>query len=394
MTILEATYWTCAAVVVYTYAVYPWVLTVAAWFKQRPIRREKFGGAVSFVVAAYNEEAFITRRLEELKTLLDAADLEGEIIIVSDGSTDETANRARATGDRVRVVELPTNMGKAAALNEGIAAAQHEIVVFADARQRWATDALLLLLENFADPTIGAVSGDLVVESASGVMAALGRYWRFEKELRSLESRIHSTVGVTGAISAVRRHLFRPIPPGTVLDDVYWPLQVVRQGYRVVHDDRARAFDRLPDRPRDEFRRKLRTLTGNYQLAARLPGSLVPVLNPIWWQFWSHKVLRLAVPWAMIGLFVSSALVSGPTYQLAFWFQVACYGLALCGVVPALAQRLPVAAAAASFVVLNAAAWLALWSWLFGRAERTWTKVVYRDLPRVRLPASGVEVHP
>ena len=122
---------------------------------------------------------------------------------------------------------------------------------------------------------------------------------RYERWLRHNEGQIGSVVGVTGAISAVRRELFRPIPHGTILDDVYWPLQVAMIGYRVVRDPRARAYDSLPERAGDEFRRKVRTLAGNLQLLARLPGALLPWRNPIWLQFISHKVLRLLVPWAL-----------------------------------------------------------------------------------------------
>ena len=378
MNFLEICYWVSLAAIVYTYAVYPWLLTVVTWLKARPVRRGRFAGEVSIVVAAFNEEATMQSRLDDLEAQLDAAGVDGEIIVVSDGSTDSTASIARSSGGRVRVVELPANMGKAIALNEGVAAARHDVVVFADARQRWAPDALALLLENFADPSVGAVSGDLVVESAPGVMAAVGRYWRFEKELRTLEGRLHSTVGVTGAISAVRKSLFRPIPPGTLLDDVYWPLQVVRQGYRVVHDERARAFDRLPERSRDEFRRKVRTLTGNYQLIALQPGAMFPWSNPVCWQYWSHKLVRLMVPWAMLGFLISSALLPGQPYQSAFWFQIGCYAAALAGLIPFVGKRVSIAAAAGSFLVLNMAAWLAFWNWLFGRAGRTWTTVEYQ----------------
>src|SRR5438132_2819396 len=118
-------------------------------------------------------------------------------------------------------------------------------------------------------------------------------------------------VGATGAISALRRELFRPIPAGTIVDDVYWPLQVALQGFRVVLDPRALAYDRLPERTRDEFRRKVRTLSGNLQLVARLPETLLPWRNPVWFQFVSHKLLRLVVPWALLGLLATSALLPG-----------------------------------------------------------------------------------
>jgi cellulose synthase/poly-beta-1,6-N-acetylglucosamine synthase-like glycosyltransferase len=268
------------------------------------------------------------------------------------------------------------NSGKAAALSAGCAEARHDILVLADARQEWATDALGCLLENFADPTVGGASGDLVVEAAPGVMGGVGLYWRYEKWLRKTESRLHSTVGVTGAICAVRRELFRPIPAGTILDDVYWPLLVVMQGYRVVHDDRARAYDRLPGRALDEFRRKVRTLSGNFQLAARLPSALLPWTNPVWWQFLSHKLARLVVPWALLGALGAAGALDGPLYRSLFWVQVASY---TAGAVGTLGPGAPtrVSSAAASFLVLNAAAWMAFWVWISGRSARSWGKVVY-----------------
>ncbi len=119
----------------------------------------------------------------------------------------------------------------------------------------------------------------------------------------------------------MRRELFRPIPNGTILDDVYWPLAVAMGGHRVIHDERARAFDRLPVRVRDEFRRKVRTLCGNFQLLARLPSALLPWRNPNWWQFVSHRIMRLLVPWALIGLAVSVVVLEGPVYRLASGFR-------------------------------------------------------------------------
>jgi cellulose synthase/poly-beta-1,6-N-acetylglucosamine synthase-like glycosyltransferase len=263
------------------------------------------------------------------------------------------------------------------ALSEGCRAARHDIIVFADARQRWAADAMQRLLENFADPSIGAVSGELVLEKSSGIMAGVGLYWRFEKWLRRSEGRVHSTVGVTGAISAVRRELFRPIPAGTILDDVYWPLSVVLQGFRNVHDERAIAYDRLPEQAGNELRRKVRTLSGNYQLLSRIPAAMAPWRNPIWLQFLSHKLLRLVVPWALLGLLAGCALLEAPVYRIMFWGQAAAYCVALAGLAPKISTRFRLASAAASFLVLNFAAWLAFWVWISGRAGKSWVKVTY-----------------
>ena len=218
---------------------------------------------------------------------------------------------------------------------------------------------------HFADPAVGAVSGDLIVRDCGGALAGVGLYWRFEKWLRRQESRLWSSVGATGAISAVRRGLFRPIPRGTILDDVYWPMRVALQGRRVVHDEQAHAFDRLPDRTGDEFRRKVRTLSGCFQLAARLPAALAPRGNPLWLQFLSHKMMRLVAPWALLALLLTSLLAPGPIYQTAFACQAVCYAAALLGLWAPAARFRPLAAAA-SFLMLNAAAWVAFWVWATG----------------------------
>jgi cellulose synthase/poly-beta-1,6-N-acetylglucosamine synthase-like glycosyltransferase len=381
MSPLEIVFWLCVVCVLYPYAGYPLVLALAAWLRRlTPRRLVDRPGSVSIVLAAHNEEKNIERRLDELTGLIAHAGVSGEVIVVSDGSTDATVALARPFSKQaVRVIDLPERVGKAAALSHGCAQATGEVFVFADVRQTWDAQALERLLDNFTDPSVGAASGDLLLHDSSGVLSGVALYWRYEKMLRRLESQVGSVVGSTGAISAVRRRLFYPIPPGTLLDDVYWPLQVAMQGYRVVHDSRAIAYDRLPERARDELRRKVRTLAGNFQLLARLPAALLPWRNPLWGQFVSHKLLRLAVPWALMGMLLCSLLLPGAAYRLCLYWQLTGYGLALVGLCPAISCRSRLASAAASFLVLNSAAWLAFWVWLTGKAGQSWHKVVYQS---------------
>ncbi len=382
MTPTEICFWIAAVCVLYPFVAYPLLAGVLGRLRGRPLHALKPAPrSASVIVAAYNEEENVARRLDEMTTLLLAAELDAEVILVTDGSTDATAAVARAhPSPMVRVLEMRDRVGKAAALSEGCAAAAHEILVFADMRQTWAVDALPRMLSNFMDPTVGAVSGDLVVQSSVGVLGGVSLYWRFEKWLRRQESRFWSGVGATGAVSAVRRELFRPIPRGTILDDVYWPIQVALQGYRVVHDDNAHAFDRLPERTVDEFRRKVRTLSGCLQLTARLPVVLSPWGNPVWLQFVSHKLLRLLAPWGLLALLVTSCLATGPFYRTVLVCQVVCYLGALLGLwTPA--GRCPPLAAAASFLVLNSAAWIAFWVWAAGRTEGAWVKATYQGSP-------------
>jgi cellulose synthase/poly-beta-1,6-N-acetylglucosamine synthase-like glycosyltransferase len=399
MTLLELSFWLCLSLVGYTYLVYPMVITLAARFRPAPLVGPPGCSAepVSVIVAAYNEESCIGRRVGELARMLAAWPGGGELIVVSDGSTDQTAEVARAAAVvfqsevgseiSVRVLESPVNRGKAMALNDGSAAASHHLIVFADARQTWASDAINRLVARFADQSVGAVSGDLVIQSARGVMSGVVLYWGFEKWLRRAESRFYSMASVTGSICAVRRSLFRPLPLGTILDDAYWPLLVVMEGHRVIHEEQALAYDRLPERVRDEFRRKVRTQTGIFQLLGRLPVAMLPWRNPVCWQFLSHKVFRLAIPWALMGMLLSTATLGGPLYGAAFWAQVSLYVLALVGTSRIVAASCPPAAAAASFLVLNAAAWLALWIWILRRDIYSWSKVAY-DGP-LRAPEPG-----
>lgn len=379
MTLLEISFWCAAAFIFYTYLFYPLCVALLARCFGRPVRfQEGWPASVSFLVPVFNEEAVIARRLEELRQYLANSGRQGEILVICDGCTDATAARARAVASsEVQVLELVDRQGKAAALMQGRAVARYDILVLADARQQWAADALEKLLRNFADPAVGAVSGDLLLASRADRLEGVRCYWNYEKWLRRQESRLHSCVGVTGAISAVRRSLFPTLPPGTLVDDLYWPLKVVLQGYRVVHEPEARAFDQLPAEPRQEFRRKVRTLSGNFQLLSRLPQAFFPWRNPIWWQLVSHKLCRLLVPWALLWLLLSSALLARPTYWLLFALQGCGYLLGLATLL--LCRRPPrLFAVLASFLTLHAAAWLAFWVWLSGRAERSWTKVAYQ----------------
>jgi cellulose synthase/poly-beta-1,6-N-acetylglucosamine synthase-like glycosyltransferase len=379
--LLKGTFWLGAGIVLYVYLVYPVLIWALAGVRRerRAAGAQGATAAFSVVLAVHDEAKRITARLDELVSLIAAAGGGGEVIVVADGCTDATAALARAhPSPLVRVIELAENEGKARALSRGSEASSGEILVFADARQRWAVSSLQRLLENFSRPEVGAVTGELVLDTPDGVLAGVGLYWRYEKWLRRNEGRLHSTVGVSGSISAVRRELFGPIPRGMLLDDLYWPLRVVMQGRRVVYDEGAIAYDRLPERAQDEFVRKVRTLSGNFQLAALLPQAMLPWRNPIWAQFVSHKLLRLAVPWMLLAVFVSSGLLlDEPLYRSIFLAQVIFYGLALLALARGPGSRWRVATAAAGFVVLNAAAWLAFWVWIGGGAEGAWKKVAY-----------------
>ena len=293
MTWLTVLFWLSAACVFYTYVAYPLILAVAVRLRpaaaDRPAGRSRRSQSRSCWPRTTRNLAS-ARGVRELVRLVAARPAGGEVIVVSDGSTDRTAEVAQAaateagveTGGRVpvRVIVQPTNLGKAAALNAGLPRPATPCSCLPTPGRPGRPTRSTGSRRTFADPSVGAVSGDLVVESPPGVMAGFGLYWRFEKWLRRTESRFRFD-GQRHRIDL--RRAARALPTdsrsgrSSTTSTGRWRSRWA--GHRVVHDERARAFDRLPSRVRDEFRRKVRTLCGNFQLIARLPSALLPWRN-------------------------------------------------------------------------------------------------------------------
>lgn len=329
-------FWTSLALVFYVYCGYPLLLFLWRLIARRPVHKAAWEPFVSVVIAAYNEREHIDAKIRNCRDL-EYPPAKLEIILSLDGPTDGTEDVARRHERHgIRVIRWPTRSGKAEALNRALAAAQGEVVLFADARQQIHPGALRELLANLQDSSVGAVSGELVLldrlsETTREASNAVGLYWRYEKWIRTMESDIASVVGATGALYAIRRSFFAPLPKGTILDDVLIPMRLVLRGKRVVFEPLAKAYDSVACCPKAEFERKVRTLTGNYQLLAQLPELLLPWRNPVFFQFISHKVGRLLVPYSLAALFVSNCFLLYGNYLVLFGLQVAWYLSALAG---------------------------------------------------------------
>jgi biofilm PGA synthesis N-glycosyltransferase PgaC len=361
-------FWSSLALVLAAYAGYPACLYLQARWRPRPVRREPVQPSVTVILAVRNEEKRLLDKLQNL-SLLEYPAERLELIAISDGSSDATNDiLAKWQGPDRYAIFLPHHQGKSAALNHGIARARGEIICFVDVAQTIESDGLRRLVEPFADPTVGCVSGELATPPHTTTSSAgVGLYWRLETSIRKYESLTGSTVGATGAFYAVRRDAISQLPKDTILDDVYLPLQIARQGLRVVLEPRARVLETRTFSPIDEFRRKVRTLTGNYQLLRMAPWVITRA-NPLRVRFIFHKVLRLLVPFALLALVISSLLIRTGVYQLALLMQVAFYGLALCGslrVQNRLLSRL--SGASLAFLILNTAAAMAFLYFISGK---------------------------
>jgi poly-beta-1,6-N-acetyl-D-glucosamine synthase len=343
---MEYVFWLSVALILYVYAGYPLVLGAWAWVAARARLRDSSavqhaGGpapGVSIIIAARNEAHQLPARIDNL-LMSDYPRDRMQIIVASDGSTDSTVEALAPYAGVVELIMLPPG-GKARALNTAVARARNPILVFADARQRFAPDTIRRLVRHFGRLSVGAVSGELVLDcehggGSSSVGEGVGAYWKYEKWLRRREAIVGSTLGVTGAVYAMRRTLWQPLEPDTILDDVLGPMRIVLRGYRVEFDGEALAFDEASRDVSAETQRKVRTLAGNFQLLALEPRLLLPIVNPVWLQFMSHKVGRLAIPYALLAAFLSSAWLATTAwiYTLAFATQLLFYGLAIYGAI-------------------------------------------------------------
>jgi biofilm PGA synthesis N-glycosyltransferase PgaC len=326
-------FWAALTCIVYVYAGYPILLMVWRHLARRPVHKSDCEPNVSLVIAMHNESKNVAPKMRNCFEL-DYPSGKLQVIISLDAPTDGTDVLVRNYLDQgIEITSSSMRQGKASALNSGLALATGGIVVFADARQRFDTRAIRELVANFSDSSVGAVSGELLLLDEQGREAknAVGMYWRFEKALRAMESEIHSVPGTTGAIYAIRRELFVPLPAKTVLDDVMVPLRIVLAGKRAVFDSAARAYDAVTESPALEYEKKRRTLMGNYDLLAEMPELLIPWRNPIFIQFVSHKVGRLVVPYCLAALFVSNLFILHGLFLALFALQVLFYLLACTG---------------------------------------------------------------
>ncbi len=328
-------FWLSLSLLIYTYIGYPVLIFFLGRVVPRYVDKGEIEPAVSVIISAWNEEAVIARRIKNLLSIVDYPADKIEILVGSDGSDDGTVAALRAfTDPRLRVFAFETRRGKMAVLNDLVPHAAGEILIFADCRQTFAINAVRKLVANFHDPEVGCVSGELLFnQKGSGTSKGVNLYWDYEKFIRQHESLFHSMAGATGAIYALRRELFSPIPADLVLDDMYVPLRAVLAGYRTVFERRAHAFDEVADNPGEESRRKARTLYGNYQIFWRMPELFVPWVSPVAFQLFSHKFLRVAAPFFLAAIFVSNLVLAAASgfFLMMFLTQILFYTLACLG---------------------------------------------------------------
>ncbi len=359
-----------AVLAFYILAGYPILLYWLAKHWGKPIHKQpQAAKTVSILVAVYNGESVIREKIHSIVSLDYPKELL-EVLVISDGSNDRTNAIVREfAADGVELIELPHG-GKPAALNFGIARSHGEILVLTDARQPLEPDSVSHLVACFSDPTIGAVSGDLPMRNANTAeQQSTSLYWVIERWIRKNLGRLDSNFGTTGPFYAMRRELAPVMPSDTLLDDMYLPLAGFFQGYRIVVDEQAIAWEQAFT-VKGEFRRKMRTLAGNYQILRFYP--LLTLRNRMLFHFLSYKMGRLALPWILLALLAVSFGLPWPWNAILAGLQAMFYLLALADlIIPTGTLLKRISSPARAFVNLMAAAAMAVCVF-FLPPERIW----------------------
>jgi cellulose synthase/poly-beta-1,6-N-acetylglucosamine synthase-like glycosyltransferase len=372
-----AVFWSMVALIVYVYVGYPCLVFLLASLRPRPVRKGPELPTVSFIIAAYNEEASIADKLRNTLALEYPSE-RLQIIVASDGSTDRTEEIVRSEfAGRVTLVAAGRH-GKMVAQNRAVAeAATGDIILFSDATTVYRPECLRALVASFADPEVGLATGNVIhgLEVNAGVVKGRAAYWNYENFVRRHESRFDSILGAAGCFHALRRRLYTPLAPD-LIGDVVQTVKVVQQGYRAVVEEEAVVYEPAESTTiREELERRARVIARGLRGKWYLRDFFNPFRHP-WFcvQVLSHRILRWSVPLFLIGLLLANlALLDRPLYRAIFGAQVAFYALAALGW--ALERRRlspPGLTVPFYFCVINLAPLLALRSLLRGERKTTW----------------------
>lgn len=375
------TFWLAVGLVAYTYAGYSLAILVLSRFVSSPIRREPIEPRVTFLITAYNEEKNIGAKLEQTLSL-DYPPEKLELMVASDGSTDRTDEIVRGFAHRgVRLVRVEGRVGKTETQNQAVKQATGDIIIFSDATTRYEHAAIRCLVRNYADPKVGAVSGRYEYFNPTGASIGVGSilFWKYENLIKRLQTDINTITGCCGCIYSVRRSAYVPLP-ADIISDLVEPLKVVEQGYRIVFEPDAIAFEETTEQTEEEFKMRVRVVTRGMRGLLYMKKLFNPLrYGFVSFQLFSHKVLRWFVPVFLLIAFIANLFLAGRGhrfYDVTLALQLAFYLLAAVGFVVEkrniLAKPLTVPL---YFMTVNIAAVVAMYRIWKGYKAVTWETV-------------------
>lgn len=374
---LETIFWVSFMLVIYVYVGYPLFVWAISRFVTRVTPREDSQANVSLIIPAHNEEGWIRKKIANVLELDYPSD-HMQIIVASDGSTDRTVEIARSFESAgVVVAEFAQRIGKQEMLNRLAPEARGDILVMTDSQVLLRPDSVAMLVRHFADPNVACVTGKRLCILQEGVLQGTGEnlYWRYESWIKKSETRLHSCLGANGQLFAVRRDVFPHVEK--VGEDFYIPMKILAtKKMRVIFEPEAISMTPAAANLRIEFERKARAHV-SFLLTLSLLKELWNPRHPVWWQYISHHVLRMAVPVAMVAAVVSSAFLAGSSglFRYMLVAQLCFYAFAFLGYVFAkLGKRPKIFYAPFYFVFANLAIGQALWRWPFRKYDYAWKR--------------------
>jgi biofilm PGA synthesis N-glycosyltransferase PgaC len=331
-------FWSGISILLYTYGGYPAILfIISKFFPSHGIARHTSSNwpEVDMLIAAYNEEKVIRNKIENCLSLDYPAE-KLTVWIASDGSSDgtnEIVKEYMKRNSRIRLLEF-TRSGKSGVINKALPQLEAEITVFSDANTEYDPGAIQRMVAHFADPNIGCVCGKLIYRNPGEVVSGKGEsfYWKYETALKKMESRIGYVAGANGAIYAIRRSLFEPLPPNTINDDFTISMRIVEKGFKSLFEENAIAYEDVAPSMESEFKRHVRDGAGHYIAIGHMLGLLNPLLGARSLIYWSHRIFRWASPFILILVFIMNMFLIGNIfYGILFYAQILFYTLALIG---------------------------------------------------------------
>lgn len=330
----EVIFWVTVALVFYTYVGYSLLIMLLARFSRDKLARGDIEPRVTFLITAYNEERDIAQKLQNTLALDYPRD-RLEILVASDGSTDKTDEIVRGFAPQgVRLVRVEGRVGKTETQNQAVRQATGDVIVFSDATTKYERMNLRKIVRNYADPTVGAVSGRYEYFNPTGASIGVGNilFWKYENFIKRSQTRIKTITGCCGCIYSVRRALYEPLPPD-IISDLVEPLKILEKGYRIVFEPDAVAHEETTEKTGEEFNMRIRVITRGMRGMLFMRKLFNPLRHGfVSFQLISHKLLRWLMPVFMVAALVSNAFLLGrPFYNLTFALQAVFYALAILG---------------------------------------------------------------
>lgn len=375
-------FWITVALIFYVYIGYILAIFLLSLIIRNPVRvDEGYEPTVTLIITAYNEEKDIAKKLENTLDL-DYPHRKLEILIASDGSTDRTDHIATEYGKQNEVIKLlrvEGRVGKTETQNQAVQAAKGEIIVFSDATTDYKKDAIRKIVRNYADPTVGAVSGryHYVTQRGSAMGVATIFFWNYENLIKSCQTRIKTITGCCGCIYSVRKALYEPLRMD-IISDLVEPLKILEKGCRIAFEAEAIAYETTTEHSSEEFKMRIRVITRGMHGLLHMKTLLNPLkYGFVAFQLLSHKVLRWLIPVMMIALMASNVFLLGPWfYNLTFFLQAGLYLLAAAGWwVDRHGIKIKLTSMPLYFCVINIACLISLFNVIKGEKKSVWETV-------------------